>query len=98
MITRPTASNDVQTGETHDGDSAWNRPPAARVMGWAMLFCAALLLLAGAYRSQANMITSGMLFLAFGLILAPDALKKGWPIRLGLAALAVIGAVYTFLI
>lgn len=97
MIKQSTASGDAQDS-TLSGSDFWNRPPAMRYMGWVLLFCTTLLLLGGAYRAQSNMITSGLLFLALGVLFAPDTLQKGWPIRLGLAVLAVIGAVYTFLV
>lgn len=90
MIRRSTGSVDVQ--------QPWSRPPAMRYLGWALIMCAALLILGGVYRAQSNMLTSGMLFICMGVIFAPDILQKGWPVRLSLAAIAVTGAVYTFLV
>lgn len=93
MIRPTTSSNDAAPVA-----GAWHRPQAIRRTGWALLCFAAILLVGGAYRAQSNMITSGLLFLGFGLIFAPDAVQKGWPLRLGLIILAGIGAVYTFLV
>lgn len=96
MIKRSTNSSDLVEGTAPKIDS-WSRPLAVQYLGWALLLGAMFLILGGAYRMQSNMITSGLLFLAMGVIFVPDTLRKGWPIKLGLGTLAIIGAVYTFL-
>ena len=91
----------VYTGsdDAHEpsGADLWNRPGLVRYVGYLLVLCSSVLLIGGAYRMQANMITSGLLFLALGIIFAPGILQKGWPTRLGIGVLAAIGAVYTLL-
>jgi len=88
----------ASTDEGHANRSvdAWSRPLPMQVTGWVFLVGAALLILGGAYREQSNMITSGLLFLAMGMAFAPGTLRKGWPLRVALGALAIVGAIYTF--
>jgi hypothetical protein len=73
------------------------KPPlVSEYHGWALLLFATLLILGGAWRMQSNMITSGLIFLCFGLIIARPNLKNRFN-QMGLSALIAIGAVYTFL-
>ena len=97
MIKRTTASENAPD-HTPPVFGAWHRPPVTRVTGWALLCGATMLLLAGAHRTQSNMITSGLLFLALGVLFAPEVLQRGLALRLAVAALAGLGAVYTFLV
>ena len=75
----------------------WSRPLPVRVIGWSLLLGAALLILGGAYRVQSNMISTGLLFLAMGVFFAPDTLRRGWTIKVALAALVAVGAIYTLI-
>ncbi len=94
MIRRSASTGDEQAALRFD---SWSRPLPMKIAGWVLLIGAALLILGGAYRAQANMITSGLLFLAMGVVFAPDTLRMGWPIRIAICALVVVGAIYTFL-
>lgn len=69
------------------------RPIALRYTGWALVVAATALLLGGALRQQSNMASSGLLFLALGLVFAPDLFQRGWPLRVGIVALICLGGV-----
>jgi hypothetical protein len=58
------------------------------------LISAALLLLGGAYREQGSMISTGLMFLAFGAIFVPGAFRKSWIMKVAFCALAIIGVFY----
>ena len=62
--------------------------------GFVFLGSAALLLLGGAYRAQGNMISTGLMFLAFGAIFVPAAFRKSWIMKVAFFALAIIGVFY----
>lgn len=72
-----------------------NRPMPVKITGWAFLVAATLLILGGAYRVQGNLVSTGLVFLAMGLAFAPGMLRMGWPVRIGLVALVVIGGYYS---
>ncbi len=86
----------TENEQTRFGWASRDRPLPAKIAGWALLMGALLLILGGAYRAQANMINSGLLFLALGVAFVPGVLRMGWPMRVALGALVVIGAAYTF--
>ena len=70
-----------------------------RSFGWVLLFFAALLLSCGAYREQANMITSGLLFLALGVrSTTVGRLREVRLLRFGVASLAFIGAAHALFV
>jgi hypothetical protein len=62
--------------------------------GFVFLISAALLLLGGAYREQANMISTGLIFLAIGVVFVPGAFRKNWIMKVALFVLAAIGVFY----
>jgi hypothetical protein len=66
----------------------------ARIVGFAVLVSAALLLSGGAYRKEADLIRSGLLLLALGAILAPTMIRKSRPLKIAFLTLAVIGVFY----
>lgn len=76
---------------------SWSRPLPMKIAGRVLLVGAAFLILGGAYRAQSNMITSGLLFVAMGVAFAPDTLRLGWPLRIAIVALAIVGGVFAFL-
>jgi hypothetical protein len=59
-----------------------------------MLIGAALLLLGGAYREQANMISTGLLFLSMAAVFAPGLLRRSWIMKVAFGLLALIGGFY----
>ena len=73
------------------------RPAAAKYVAWSLLAAATLLILGGAFRRQSNMLNTGLLFVSLGLVLAPDVLRNGWSMRLGIGALIVVGGVFAIL-
>ena len=73
------------------------RPAPVRFAGWIMLLAAAVLILGGALRSQANMINSGLMCLMLGLLMAPGAIVRGGLSRLAVVVVLVIGAVYALI-
>lgn len=87
------------TGDGHETfrQDARDRPLPMKVAGVAFLIGAAPLILGGAYREQANMISTGLLFLSMGLVFAPGVLRKGWPLKIALGALAIIGVSYALI-
>ena len=80
------------------GKDALKRPVAMKYMGWVLLVGAFPLIIGGAFRVQSNMINSGLLFLALGLIYAPDIITQSrWPLKVAVGVLVVIGGVYVFI-
>lgn len=72
-------------------------PPAVGPLGWLMFAAAALLLLGGALRSQANMISSGLLFAVIGLLSTRNVQTRPWPVKAVIVVLALaIAAVVLF--
>ena len=65
-----------------------------RIAGLACLVAAAALILVGAYRKQGDTISTGLMFLAMGVVFGRGVLHMGWPVKVGLGALAIIGVVY----
>jgi hypothetical protein len=63
----------------------------ARIVGFAILVFAALLLLGGAYRKEADLIRPGLLLLALGAIVVPTTVRKVFPLKVAFWTLAVIG-------
>lgn len=74
--------------------SFWDRPLPAKIAGFTILIGAALLLLGGAYREQASLIRSGLLFLAMGAVFLPGAFRKTLSMKVAFYALASIGVFY----
>ena len=62
--------------------------------GFVFLISAAMLLLVGAYRAQGNLVSAGLMFLAFGVVFAPGAFRKSWMLKVAFFALAIIGVFY----
>jgi len=83
-------------GKTQSGLSlkSWERPLPLKIVGLAFLVGAALLLLGGAFREQANMISSGLLFLSLGVLFAADVVRKSRIMLVTICALAVLGVLY----
>lgn len=94
MIRRSATSGDQYAASTRD---TRDRPLPMRVAGVALLIGAVPLILGGAYREQANMISSGLLFLSMGVVFAPGVVRMGWPVKLALGALAIIGLSYALM-
>lgn len=86
----------ADAGKTQSGLSlnSWERPLPLKIVGLAFLVGAALLLLGGAFREQANMISSGLLFLSFGVLFAADIVRRSRIILISICALAVLGVLY----
>lgn len=73
MFRRSTDAREAQSGL---GVNSWDRPLPARIMGLVFLISATLLLLGGAYREQANMISTGLLFLSLGAVFAAGVIRR----------------------
>jgi hypothetical protein len=67
---------------------------AAKYAGWTMLFASGLLILGGAYRTQDNMLRSGLLFLFLTLTLVPGAIRESWLGRSVAVGLAIVGVAF----
>lgn len=74
--------------------NSWDRLLPVKIAGFAILISAALLLLGGAYREQANMISTGLLFLSMGAIFVPGLIRKNWVMKVAFFALAFIGVFF----
>lgn len=85
----------MQRRSANAGDTnSWDRSLAVKLAGLAMLVSAALLLLGGAYREEADMIRSGLLFLAMGVVLVSGALHEILILKVAFCALAMIGVFF----
>ncbi len=73
-------------------------PRAVKLLGLVMILAAALLLAGGALRRQSNMVTSGLLFLAFGILFSQGLRSRGPALTVSVVALLVVGAVLTLLV
>lgn len=85
MFRRPANAGDAQ---------AWSYPRPVKIAGFAMLVGAAMLLLGGAYREQASLITTGLLLLSLGAVFVPDLIRKSWITKVAFVALAIVGVFY----
>jgi hypothetical protein len=83
-------------GETQPGlpSNSVERPLAVKIVGLTFLPGAALLLLGGAFREQANMISTGLLFLCMGAVFAPGVIRKSRILLVAFCALAILGLFY----
>jgi hypothetical protein len=62
--------------------------------GFVWLIGAALLILLGAFREQANLISTGLALLAIGVVFVPRLFRRSWIVKLAWLALAAIGVFY----
>lgn len=70
------------------------KPLPVSIAGFAILISAALLLLGGAYRNEADMIRPGLLLLALGVLVVPAAVRKNLFLKGSFCVLAIIGVFY----
>lgn len=75
--------------------NSWERPVPVKIVGLVFLVGAALLLVGGAFREQANMISSGLLFLSFGVVFARDLVRQSRVVMVAVCVLAVLGVFFT---
>jgi hypothetical protein len=88
MTRRSVNADEAQSGF---GFNSFTRPLPVRIVGLVLLFGAALLLIGGAYREQANMISTGLLFLSMGVVFAPGVIRKSRVLLVAVCALAILG-------
>ena len=91
MFRRSADAREAQSGLS---SNSLDRPLPVNVVGLAFLISAAQLLLGGAYREQANMISTGLLFLSLGAVFAPSVIRKSRILLVAFCALAILGLYY----
>ena len=69
----------------------WERPLPVRIAGCVFLIAAALLLLGGAYREQANMISTGLMFLSMGAVFAASVIRDSRILVVAFCGLVILG-------
>jgi hypothetical protein len=84
----------ASAGDTQSRLNSWHQPLPVRIAGFAILISAALLLLVGAYRNEADVIRPGLLLLALGVVLVPAAFRKSLLLKGAFCVLAIIGVFY----
>lgn len=91
MLRRSANAGDTQSRLNMN---SWHQPLPVRIAGFAILVSAALLLLGGAYRNEADVIRPGLLLLALGVVLVPTAFRKSLLLKVAFCVLAIIGVFY----
>jgi hypothetical protein len=91
MFRRSTNAGDAQARLSLN---SWDRLLPVKIAGFAIFISAALLLLGGAYREQANMISTGLLLLSIGALFVPGLIRKSWIMKVAFFALIIIGVFY----
>ena len=91
MIRRSANAGEPRAGF---GFNSFDRPLPVEILGLVFLFGAALLLIGGAFREQANMISTGLLFLSMGAMFAPGIIRKSRILLIGVCGLAILGLFY----
>ena len=91
MFRRSANAADTQSRLTAN---SWRQPLAVRIAAFAILISAALLLLGGAYRKEADVIRPGLLLLALGVVLVPAAFRKSVLLKVAFCVLASVGVFY----
>jgi len=74
--------------------NSWQQPLPVRIAGVAILISAALMVLAGAYRNEADVIRPGLLLLALGVVVVPALVRKSLLLKVAFCVLAIIGLFY----
>ena len=77
--------------------NSWQQPLRIRIAGFVLLISAAVLLLAGAYRKEADVIRPGLLLLALAAVVVPAAIRNSFLLKGAFGALAVIGVFYALI-
>ncbi len=74
--------------------SSRDQPLPVRIAGVAILITAALLLIGGAYRNEADVIRPGLLLLALGVVVVPNVVRPSSLLKAALYVLAPVGVYY----
>jgi uncharacterized membrane protein len=77
-----------------DTPNSRHQPLPVRIAGFAIFISAALLLLGGAYRNEADVIRPGLLLLALGVVLVPAVVRQSLLLKAAFCVLAIIGVFY----
>jgi hypothetical protein len=91
MFRRSGNAGDTQSRLNID---SWHQPLPVRIAGLAILVSAALMVLVGAYRKEADVIRPGLLLLALGVVVVPAVVRKNLLLKVAFCVLAIIGLFY----